>query len=145
VPFIVVVDMWRGFVAYHNAKIDSVTENYLVLKIEGDQPTLVRRASDRPVPFIIELRFDEATVTPQGRGGGKLVRTIVHVTVRPQRSRDRRRRDILERAQRLAASLKSYLIAQDHDPQAIVEEAIEQAAVCKGRLEAAAEAWKTSV
>ena len=41
----------------------------------------------------------------------------IHVTIRPQRSRDRRRRDVLERAQRLAASLKSYLIAQDHDRQ----------------------------
>ena len=46
------------------------------------------------------------------------MRTIIHVTIRPQRSRDRRRRDVLERAQRLAASLKSYLVAQDHDPQA---------------------------
>src|SRR5262249_15548364 len=97
-PFNVVVEKMRGFGADHHAQIDSITENYLVLRIEGDQAPGVRRASDRPVPFVIELQFEESSAPPQARSTGKVVRTVVHVTVRPLRSRDRRRRDMLDRA-----------------------------------------------
>jgi hypothetical protein len=34
--------------------------------------------------------------------------------IRPKRQRDRRRKDALERARQILASLKSYLMAQDH-------------------------------
>jgi diguanylate cyclase (GGDEF)-like protein/PAS domain S-box-containing protein len=115
VPLNVVVEKLRGFVADHHAQIESITENYLVLKIDGGGTSLLRRADDRPVPFFIELHFsDSASQVPAN--SGKMVRTLVQVTIRPQRSRDRRRRDVLERAQRLLASLKSYLVAQDHEP-----------------------------
>ena len=81
-----------------------------------------RRVTDRPIPFAIDMHFRECDAAAQGRGTGKIFRTIVHVSIRPQRSRDRRRRDVLERAGRLAASLKSYLIAQDLDSQSATEE-----------------------
>jgi diguanylate cyclase (GGDEF)-like protein/PAS domain S-box-containing protein len=141
VPFNVVVEKMRGFVADHHARIDSVTENYLVLRIEADQSIFARRAADRSVPFVIEMRFEEVEHAPAARGAGKLVRTIIHVTVRPIRGRDRRRRDVLERAQKLAASLKSYLIAQDYDPKAVPQDEAPQAGVSKERLQEAAEAW----
>jgi diguanylate cyclase (GGDEF)-like protein/PAS domain S-box-containing protein len=117
VPFKVVVEKMRGFVADHHATIHSVTKNHLVLILEGEQAPQMRRADDRPVPFCIEMKFDEAMAPTGGRTGGKVVRTVVFVTIRPQRTRDRRRRDVLERAERLLASLKSYLIAQEHDPE----------------------------
>jgi diguanylate cyclase (GGDEF)-like protein/PAS domain S-box-containing protein len=140
VPFNVVVEKMRGFVADHHAQIDSVTENYLVLKIDGGQD-LLRRASDRPVPFVIEMRFDESSSPPQnGRPAGKIVRTVIHVTIRPQRSRDRRR-DMLERAQRLLASLKCYLVAQEHNPSAKSPSPLTPAGVEKDRLHAAAKSW----
>jgi diguanylate cyclase (GGDEF)-like protein/PAS domain S-box-containing protein len=115
VPFNVVVEKMRGFVADHHAQIDSVTENHLVLRIGGEPAPLMRRATDRAVPFVIELQFDERTSLEQVRTSGKMLRTVINVTIRPQRGRDRRRRDVLERAQRLMASLKSYLVAQDYD------------------------------
>jgi hypothetical protein len=87
---------------------------------------------------MLEMRFEESEAAGQGRNSGRMVRTIVHVSIRPQRSRDRRRRDVLERAQRLAASLKSYLIAQDHDPRAAGPSV--QTSVTKERLIAAADA-----
>jgi diguanylate cyclase (GGDEF)-like protein/PAS domain S-box-containing protein len=118
VPFNLVVEKMRGFVADHHAQIVNVTENHLVLQIDGDQASLLRRATDRPMPFVIELRFTDSSALPAGTSTGKLVRTIAHVAIRPQRVRDRRRRDVRERAQRLLASLKSYLMAQDHDPKA---------------------------
>jgi hypothetical protein len=138
VPFNVVVEKMRGFVADHHAQIDAITENYLVLRIEGDHGPVARRVTDRPVPFLLEMRFEESETPAQGRNSGRMVRTIVHACIRPQRSRDRRRRDVLDRAQRLAASLKSYLIAQDHDPTAAGPSV--QTSVTKERLVAAADA-----
>jgi diguanylate cyclase (GGDEF)-like protein/PAS domain S-box-containing protein len=136
VPFNVVVEKMRGFVADHHATIDAITENYLVLKIEGQRAPGARRVTDRPVPFVIEMRFEESSAQSQ-KVAAKLVRTIIHVTIRPQRNRDRRRRDVLERAQRLASSLKSYLIAQDHDSQSHGQ-SDSQTGVSKERLKEAA-------
>ena len=118
VPFNVLVEKMRGFVADHHASIESVTEHRLVLRIDGELASLMRRTTDRPMPFVVDMRFEECSAAPTGRGSGKVMRTLIHVTIRPQRSRDRRRRDVLERAQRLNASIKSYLIAQDHDANA---------------------------
>jgi diguanylate cyclase (GGDEF)-like protein len=115
VPLNVVVEKMRGFVADHHAQIVNVTESQLVLQIDGDQASLLRRATDRPMPFVIEIRFEESQGQAPNKGGGKLLRTAAHVTISPQRTRDRRRRDVRERAQRLLASLKSYLMAQEND------------------------------
>jgi len=117
VPFDITVEKVRGFVADHHAHIDHISEDYLVLTIEGNNGPNARRVSDRPVPFVIEMRFEDATRDQQNQAAHRLVRTIIHVTIRPQRNRDRRRRDLLERAQQLAASIKSYLVAQDHHPE----------------------------
>jgi diguanylate cyclase (GGDEF)-like protein/PAS domain S-box-containing protein len=112
-PFNVVVEKMRGFVADHHAQIDAINENHVALKIDGANSPLMRRTSDRSVPFVIELKFDDGRDSPR-KFASKAVRTLVSVTIRPQRSRDRRRRDVLDRAQRLLASLKSYLVAQDY-------------------------------
>jgi hypothetical protein len=117
-PFNVVVEKVRGFVADHHASVDSITEKYLALKIEAHQTGGARRVTDRPVPFVIEMRFEEPSPQDKNRGQGKMTRTIIHVSIRPQRHRDRRRSDGLQRAQQLAASLKSYLVAQDYHPNA---------------------------
>lgn len=139
VPFNVVVEKMRGFVSDHHAQIDSVTENYLVLKIEGGED-LLRRSSDRPVPFVIEMRFDESSSPAKPGTSGKVVRTVIHVTIRPLRNRDRRR-DMRERAQRLLASLKCYLIAQEHTPATKSPTPLMQSGVEKDRLQAAAKLW----
>ena len=123
VPFNIVVEKMRGFVADHHAQIDHISEDYLVLTIEGHNGPNARRVSDRPVPFVIEMRFEECdSRRDQNQAAHSLVRTIIHVTIRPQRNRDRRRRDLLERAQQLAASIKSYLVAQDHHPERLLIE-----------------------
>ena len=140
VPFNVVVEKMRGFVADHHAQIDGLTENSLVLKIDGSGAALLRRSGDRSVPFLIEMQFDESQQL-SARGPGKVVRTLVQVTIRPQRGRDRRRRDVLERAQHLLASLKSYLVAQDHDPSVKTAGAQSQTAIESHRLKAAAANW----
>ncbi len=113
VPFNVVVEKMRGFVADHFAEIESISEDHVVLRIDGDNALVLRRQGDRPVPFLIEIKFEEYQSPDENRGVARMFRTLAQVTIRPQRSRDRRRRDVFERAQRLLASLKSYLVAQD--------------------------------
>jgi len=139
VPFNVVVEKMRGFVTDHYAQIEAITENYLVLKIDGMRQQLARRLTDRSVPFMLEMRFEESSES-QSKNPNKLIRTVIHVTIRPQRNRDRRRRDVQDCAIRLAASLKSYLIAQDYDGKSPASDA-RQTGISRARLKAAAESW----
>jgi diguanylate cyclase (GGDEF)-like protein len=113
VPLNLVVEKLRGFVADHFAQIESIDERNLVLRIDGLETDKMRRSSDRAMPFVIDINVEEYRTPTDGRNAARMIRTVVNVTIRPQRSRDRRRRDVLERAQQLLASLKSYLVAQD--------------------------------
>ncbi len=111
-PLNVVIEKMRGFVADHFAQIDAIDEHHVALRIEGETTSLQRRSTDRPVPFVLDVQFEEFKAPEDNRAAARF-RTLAHVTIRPQKSRDRRRRDVLERAQRLLASLRSYLVAQD--------------------------------
>lgn len=114
VPLKVTAEKLRGFVADHNAHLGQVDGNRVVLTIDSQHVPLMRRMTDRPVPFQIELLFEEKQLPIEGRLGHTALRTLIHVTVRPKRQRDRRRRDAIERARQLLVSLKSYLMAQEH-------------------------------
>ena len=67
VPFNVVVEKMRGFVADHHAQIDSVTENYLVLKIEGGQDLL--RRDRRPARAVRDRDAVRRVVVAVARAG----------------------------------------------------------------------------
>lgn len=112
VPLNMVVEKLRGFVADHHAEVEPAGANRVALRIDGENLPQLRRTADRGVPFIMELQFEEAQLPAEGRGAG-VSRTLVHVAIRPQRGRDRRQRDVLERARQLLESLKSYLVAQE--------------------------------
>ena len=88
------------------------------------------------MPFVIDLEFEEAMTPNTGRGQG-LLRTLVNVSIRPQRGRDRRRRDVLERARQLLFSLKSYLVAQEQNPEALITPSPQPAEHVAGMLELA--------
>ncbi len=113
VPLNVVVEKLRGFVADHYAEITSIDEEHIVLKVDGRQSGS-RRSNDRPVPFLFELKFEEANIDVEGRGEVQALRTLIDVSIRPIRNRDRRKRNIVDGARLLLTSLKSYLMAQDH-------------------------------
>jgi hypothetical protein len=51
----------------------------------------------------------------QGFAAGTYVQTRMEVQIRPRRDRDRRREATVEKARRLLGSLKSYLMAREHD------------------------------
>ena len=113
VPIELAMEKLRGFVVNHAAQILEAEEDQLVLQIDGKHLPLMRRSSDRPTPFLVELHLEETHQASERRPGCKDLRTAVQVTIRPKRQRDRRRDDADARARQLLASLKSYLMAQD--------------------------------
>ncbi len=110
VPMNVLAEKIKGFIADHNAEIHNIEENYIVLSIDGKDIGPQRRRSDRPVNLAVELRLSES----KGRADRQLVtKTIIQVSIRPLRNRDRRGAGSSQAAQ-ILASLKSYLVAQEY-------------------------------
>jgi diguanylate cyclase (GGDEF)-like protein/PAS domain S-box-containing protein len=111
VPLRIAAEKLKGFVSDHHAEILEIVDNTVHLKIDGPYTPLTRR----PVPFVIELEFRETRLRSEGRTQDAALRTAIRVSIRPSRKRDRRRRDMEQRALQLLASLKSYFMAQQYD------------------------------
>lgn len=130
VPMNVAIEKLRGFIADHHAEIQSISEEQVVLNIEAAHLPMSRRATDRPVPLVVELKFQEKRVETRalpGQESGTCVRTSVYVVIRPKRNRDRRRRDADQRAIELLMSVKSYLMAHEmHEIDDITRAAISE-------------------
>lgn len=84
----------------------------MVMLVEGINAQRNKRVNDRPVPFFAEIRLEEQ-LERQGRTGSFTPRTIMRVTIRPKRHRDRRLSDIEDRMRRLVVSIRSYLMANE--------------------------------
>jgi diguanylate cyclase (GGDEF)-like protein/PAS domain S-box-containing protein len=118
VPIEVAVQKLRGFIADQNAKIVKTNENELQLAITDSHTNANRRASDRPIMFLIQLKLSQQhteRTNSQGFAAGTYIETKLEVEIRPRRDRDRRRDATVEKARRLLGSLKSYLMAREYD------------------------------
>ena len=114
VPLQLAAEKLRGFVADHATAVIENRDNRVVLEIAGQDLPNMRRSSDRSTPFLVELDLQEIQADSDARRSGTELRTVVQITIRPKRQRDRRRNDADERARQLFVSLKSYLMAQDY-------------------------------
>jgi diguanylate cyclase (GGDEF)-like protein/PAS domain S-box-containing protein len=129
VPLEVAVQKLRGFVSDQNAKILSTSQNEMSMELTDRLSSANRRQSDREVAFTITLRFSEQHVprtNSQGFAAGEYAETHVDVTIHPCRDRDRRYDTTIAKARGLLGSLKSYLIASEHEGRA-AEAAMEAA------------------
>jgi hypothetical protein len=120
VPIQVAIEKLRGFVADHQAKIVQIDGNHLQLEIADRQRRRARRLTDRPIIFSVDLRFEEERLKElrNGRPLEGILRTRIHVTIAPRSKRDRRRDEASERAHRVMASFRSYLMAAEEDQTA---------------------------
>ena len=121
VPLEVAVQKLRGFVSDQNAKILSTKQNEMSMELTDRLSSANRRKTDREVAFTITLRFSEQHVqrtNAQGFAAGDYVETHVDVTIHPRRDRDRRHDTTIAKARGLLGSLKSYLIAIEHEGRA---------------------------
>jgi diguanylate cyclase (GGDEF)-like protein len=119
VPIKMAIEKLRGFVADHCAKINRIEGNEVRLQIDDTRSERSRRQGDRPVTFLVTLRFEEERPQPAPAGqtpAGGMTRTKIHVTVIPKRHRDRRRSDVVNRAREVLVSFRSYLMATGEEP-----------------------------
>jgi diguanylate cyclase (GGDEF)-like protein/PAS domain S-box-containing protein len=115
VPIKVTIEKLRGFVADHHAEIESIDGDTVKLRIEGEKLSMNRRSNDRSIGFFVEMKLSEETFEKQNsQGVGS--RTRIYVAIRLRRDRDRRRKDAIERARTVMASIKSYLVAAEAEP-----------------------------
>ena len=123
VPTKIAIEKLRGFVADHKAEIREIDGNRVLLDIEEPLTNQLRRSTDRPIPFQLEVKFEEQRVLRESESSrdslrtasGGILRTRVHVIIAPSSNRDRRRADLSEQAQQVLASLRSYLMAMPED------------------------------
>jgi hypothetical protein len=125
VPIKMAIEKLRGFVADHEARIVKTESDRVELEIEDKHPSRLRRLTDRPVTFRLDLRFVEQRSQKDGDIGprGGVARTKVRVSISPSRARDRRRQDVAERARDVLASFRSYLMATEVEDDAPPREA----------------------
>lgn len=117
VPLNITLQKLSGFVSDHSAEIISITGDRVLMTIHPAKLRFMRRASDRPVPMIVELDFVQRNVQSKNAGAGTMAQTNIHAIIRPKRNRDRRRPGAVEHAQRVLAGLKSYLMANELVPE----------------------------
>jgi diguanylate cyclase (GGDEF)-like protein/PAS domain S-box-containing protein len=115
VPLKMALEKLRGFVADHQASIIQSDNHEVQLEIREKCTSLLRRLTDRPVTFQISLAFQEEYVAKEvasGKTAGPgAIRTRIQVGIGVRNNRDRRRSDVLGRAQQVLVSLRSYLMA----------------------------------
>jgi hypothetical protein len=109
VPLNLAAEKLKGFVSDQQAEIVSIDPKHVSLRIDGEKLPQ-RRAGDRAMSFLVELRFEEQQHPIEGRNDYSR-RTLIHVAIQPSRARDRRHADLKHRATQLLASLRSYLVA----------------------------------
>ena len=84
----------RGFVADHQAKIVAIDGNQVRLEIDDKPAGRLRRLTDRPATFSVDVRFEEERVRKERRGDRALdagtTRTKIKIAVSAGKGRDRR-------------------------------------------------------
>lgn len=122
VPLNLAMEKLRGFVADHCGRIVSAQNNVLRLEIDIG-PSRNRRAADRPLGFLLDVRMKETHALMDNQGGLSRSQTNIHVAIAPKRTRDRRRTDLVARAREVLLSLRAYLMAEnDPNPDSLWEE-----------------------
>ena len=118
-PLWVAIEKLRGFVADHDAEVLKVDGTIVQLLVDDSRRSRVRRFGDRAGVFLLDLTFEEQEIETSGAtavSGTGFVRTKIHASIAPQKQRNRRRDEILQRAKDVLVSFRSYLMATEEDP-----------------------------
>ncbi len=119
VPLQMAIEKLRGFVADHRATILEINGNRMQLEITEKETSRLRRLTDRPLTFRVDLRFEEQRLQrKESEYVGHLIRTKIYISISPRKDRDRRRRDLANGARRMLTSFRAYLMATDEDEMA---------------------------
>lgn len=106
------VEKIKGFIADHQAEVVGVEGSELQLKINSISTG--RRRRDRSARLFLHLEIEELQPHPaEGTGRTRSAQTLLHVSVTPQRSRERRHDEARVQACELISSLRAYLMATE--------------------------------
>jgi diguanylate cyclase (GGDEF)-like protein len=120
VPARLAVEKLRGFVADHRARIVAVDDNQVQLEIEEKPTGRLRRLTDRPTTFRVDVRLEEertreADKRAESASSVGATRTKIKVAIGVIEGRNRRHNDVAAKARKILISFRSYLMAVDAD------------------------------
>jgi diguanylate cyclase (GGDEF)-like protein/PAS domain S-box-containing protein len=109
-PMDIVISKLRGWVQDYNAKILRAEPDYLEIRIDKVPGVQLRRLTDRHTPLIVQIELQRTTHSGTEEPTKQATSTVMNINVRPFRHRDRRHKDLANRAQRLIAEIRGYLM-----------------------------------
>ncbi len=103
-PLDLVIEKIKGFVIDFDGQIVTAEEDHLQIRIEKLPKEKIRRFGDRPSQLVVdvELRHSKNIMSENS--------TIIRVTIRPNRMRDRRKKDLAERSAIVMRELRGFLM-----------------------------------
>jgi diguanylate cyclase (GGDEF)-like protein len=114
VPVKIAVDKLRGFVADHRARIIAVNGNQIRIEVDGKPLSRLRRLTDRPATFCLDVQMDEIHAD-EAPGAYGATRTQIKITIGTDETRNRRQSDVMTNAREILISFRSYLMATECD------------------------------
>lgn len=109
-PLDLVVEKIKGFVIDFEGVVASCEQDHLQIRIDKLPGEKVRRFGDRPAQLLVdvELRHSKNKMSEDA--------TIIRVTIRLGRMRDRRRKDLNERVTTVMNQLSGFLMVSRNQP-----------------------------
>lgn len=115
VPHAVAIQKLEGFISDHQADILEASESQVTLRIDGPKFDGGRRRGERPATMLMDISLSSLQL-PHPRCETMHSVTLLKVTIRPVRPRDRRIEAVRGQATQLLASFNSYLVTQELTP-----------------------------
>lgn len=124
VPKEVAIQKLEGFINDHKAELKSIKDSRIVIRVDCQKNESLTRKGDRPAVMLLDVSIVEVEVMGTGRRKGYETRTMMTVSIRAIRARDRRSEAIRSQATKLLQSFQAYLVAEEID-DAMREDIIE--------------------
>ena len=105
VPMSIAIQKLQGFVSDHQGEIENTTDDSVSIRITSADVSDCRRRSDRPIPFRLQIDFEETVAEDNNKQTEMNVRLLI------VNSRERRAGGGEDIARRIVRSLRSYLMA----------------------------------
>lgn len=126
------IEKLRGFIADHHGEVVSTEGSRVEIRIGGGNRSLFGHSDGRQIRLVMDMNLKEELPDANEKRQGGVIRTRIHVEIRPYKSRDRRKLDAVAQARQMLISLRAYLMAQEAAPQ--IELAPEEEPSALGRM-----------
>jgi diguanylate cyclase (GGDEF)-like protein len=115
----------RGFIADHDAQVLEASSHVVALRLGRRRAAAEGGSLDRSVMFLLDLKVSaEAKAGSPGDKAGspgesdRPPRTHIHVRLRPEKDRERRRAEVAQHGRELLSSFRAYLMLEaDESPR----------------------------